>query len=99
MEKKQTAATKKPSGTRGAKKKKAAVAMKPLLGPRNWKVLLAGLAAIVLGYIALLQGPYDNPLSVTVAPILLVLGYCVLVPVALALKPDEPKLPQRGKGD
>jgi hypothetical protein len=39
--------------------------------------LLAGLAAVVAGYAALGAG------DITAAPILLVLGYCILVPVAL----------------
>ena len=44
---------------------------------RNYYILLAGLAAIILGYISLGMG------SITLAPILLVLGYCVIVPVAI----------------
>jgi uncharacterized membrane protein HdeD (DUF308 family) len=44
---------------------------------KNYYIFLAGLAAIVVGYIALAQG------SITLAPILLVLGYCVIVPVAI----------------
>jgi hypothetical protein len=43
-------------------------------------VLLAGAAlALVAGYVLLAQG------SVTAAPILLVLGYCVLLPLGLIL--------------
>ena len=42
------------------------------LGP-----FLAGLGAIVIGYIALASG------SMTVAPALLVAGYCLLIPWAL----------------
>ena len=42
----------------------------------KWKLFLAGLASIVLGYVLL--GLND----ITFAPILLVLGYCVLVPLA-----------------
>jgi hypothetical protein len=42
----------------------------------KWKLFIAGLAAIVLGYVLL--GAADT----TFAPILLVLGYCVLVPIS-----------------
>lgn len=42
----------------------------------KWKLFLAGLAAIIGGYVAL--GMAD----ITISPILLVLGYCVLVPLA-----------------
>ena len=43
---------------------------------RKW-ILGAALLAIVLGYVLLDQG------SLSAAPLLLVLGYCILVPVAL----------------
>ncbi len=43
---------------------------------RKW-ILVAGLVSIVLGYIFLSRD------SISLAPALLVLGYCVLIPVAL----------------
>jgi uncharacterized membrane protein HdeD (DUF308 family) len=54
-------------------------------GKRNWIVLGAGLASIILGFIALASG------SITLAPILLVLGYCVLIPVGIMIKDKETK--------
>lgn len=47
-------------------------------GGRNYVVLGAALISIVLGFFLLSRG------SITAAPILLVLGYCVLVPYGLA---------------
>lgn len=44
---------------------------------RNYLLMAAGLVAIIIGYIALGSG------SVTLAPILLVLGYCVLFPLGI----------------
>jgi len=41
------------------------------------KFALAGLVSMVIGYILLGQG------SISAAPALLVLGYCILVPLAL----------------
>jgi hypothetical protein len=52
-------------------------------GPRHWLIFAAGLGAIALGYIFLSIGPADSFSSLTIGPILLVLGYCVLIPVAL----------------
>jgi hypothetical protein len=49
------------------------------LGSRNYLFLGAALASIALGYFLLSKG------STTAAPILLVLGYCVFVPLGLAL--------------
>jgi len=48
-------------------------------GGRNYACLAAALVALALGYWLLAQG------STTAAPILLVLGYCVLFPIGLAL--------------
>lgn len=64
------------------KKKEEAVQeeVKWPFGPRNYMVFGAAMLSIILGYIALGKG------SITLAPILLVLGYCVLVPIALIIK-------------
>ena len=43
---------------------------------RNW-FLAAGFVSIVVGYVFLAYN------SISLAPVLLVLGYCVLVPLAL----------------
>jgi hypothetical protein len=60
-------------------------AKKPLrpminLGKKNYAIMGAGLVTIVAGFITLASG------SITLAPILLVLGYCVLIPVGLLVK-------------
>jgi hypothetical protein len=34
----------------------------------------------VIGYLCLAQGPHDGFLSLTLAPLLLVIGYCVVIP-------------------
>jgi hypothetical protein len=66
--------------TKSSGRERAAQKKKPEGLPftkRNYYIFLVGLAAIILGYIALSQG------SITLAPILLVLGYCVILPVAI----------------
>ena len=50
-----------------------------LLGRRNVIVLVAATASLVAGYLMLQAG------SVSLAAVLLVLGYCVLFPLAIAL--------------
>ena len=49
----------------------------------NYQILGAGLLLIVLGYVALAQPPWDSAWALDVAPVLLVLGYCVLIPVGI----------------
>jgi uncharacterized membrane protein HdeD (DUF308 family) len=48
-------------------------------GPRNYLFFGLGIVMIVVGYITLASG------SITLAPILLVLGYCVLIPLSIII--------------
>jgi len=56
---------------------------------KNYVLFAIGIFVIVIGYITLGYG------SITLAPILLVLGYCVLIPIAIIInggkeRPKEP---------
>ena len=67
---------------------KAAPRRKPILeslpfDKTNYRILGLGLLSIALEYVALAQPPWDGTIPLVVAPILLVLGYCVLVPLGL----------------
>ena len=57
----------------------------------NYYIFLAGLIAIILGYVTLAQG------SITLSPFLLVIGYCVIIPVAILYRAKE-KTPEPGQG-
>lgn len=50
------------------------------LGRRNYVIMGVGLATIITGFVTLANG------SMTLAPLLLVVGYCVLIPVSLLVK-------------
>lgn len=49
----------------------------------NFIIFAIGLVVITLGYLALSQSPWDGTLPLVVAPILLVLGYCVIIPIGI----------------
>lgn len=63
------------------------------LGKTNGLIFLGGLAVIIIGYMLMAtaisddpannNGIWNNANSVTIAPILLTIGYCVIVPLAL----------------
>ncbi len=67
----------------------------------NYRILGSGLLSIVLGYVALAQPPWDGTMPLVVAPILLVLGYCVLIPLGILYRkkalpePQQPVPPQK----
>ena len=53
---------------------------------RNGSVFLAAIVLIGIGYICMAQPPVDGFLSLTLAPILLVIGYVILIPMALLMR-------------
>ena len=62
---------------RGSKKQPAPHELGFIWGPLNWTLLSAGVAAIAVGFWTLARG------SMTLAPVMLVLGFCVLVPASV----------------
>ena len=65
-----------------AAKRKAVPATLPF-SKKNYQILGIGLLTIILGYVALSQQPWDGTMPLVVAPILLVLGYCVIIPFGI----------------
>ena len=56
---------------------------------KNWAFFIIGVAVIATGYVLLRIPPADGFLSLTLAPLLLVGGYCVIVPVAILHRGDS----------
>jgi len=52
-------------------------------GRENYLILLAGVVVIIIGYIALSGDTVEGFMPLTLAPILLVIGYCVIIPVGI----------------
>lgn len=48
-------------------------------------IILTVLAVVLLtiGYILMSQGPWDNPVSLTISPIILVFTYVIVIPIAI----------------
>jgi len=64
----------------------------------NYNLFGIGLLLLIIGYIALAKGPWNSFWSLTLAPILLVLGYCVVIPVAILYRKKEKKEEKETKG-
>ena len=78
---------------KAAAKRKAAPAALPFT-KRNYQILGIGLLTIILGYIALSQQPWDGTMPLVVAPILLVLGYCVIIPFGILYRKKKDTSPE-----
>lgn len=53
------------------------------LSRENFIIIGVGLLVIAAGYVAMLEGSVEGFLPLVVAPILLVLGYCVIIPLGI----------------
>jgi hypothetical protein len=49
----------------------------------NYLLFGLSLAIIIVGFVFMTQGPWDSFFSLTLAPIFLVIGYCVTLPMAI----------------
>lgn len=52
----------------------------------NYFIFGAGIVILIIGFFLLSQGPWDNPVSLSVAPLVLLLAYLIIFPVAIFYK-------------
>jgi hypothetical protein len=50
---------------------------------KNILLVALGALLVVIGFVCLAQGPADNPVSLTVAPLILVFAYLVVIPLGI----------------
>jgi len=56
------------------------------LGKENFVIIGIGLLVILAGYLAMLGQPVEGFLPLVLAPILLVIGYCIIIPAGILYK-------------
>lgn len=56
---------------------------------RNYLAFIFGILMIIVGYFVMATGHVDSFQSLTLAPILLFLGYIVLIPISLILPSED----------
>ncbi len=66
-----------------AKKKKIE---EEFIGKKNIYLFLIGLVTIAIGFIIMAQPPVNGFLSRTLAPIILVIAYLIIIPLSITLK-------------
>lgn len=62
-------------------------------GPKNYALFAIGLILIVLGFLLLSTG------DITIAPIILILGYCGFLPAAILLKTKRQGAKAKASGE
>ncbi|MFH0734613.1 MAG: hypothetical protein V1773_10285 [bacterium] len=49
----------------------------------NVILTISSIVVITLGFILMSKGPWDNPISLTLSPIVLIIAYVVLIPASI----------------
>jgi hypothetical protein len=58
---------------------------------KNYMVLLGGIAVLIAGYLLMAQAPWDGTLSLTLSPLILLIGYLVVIPLSVMIKSKSSK--------
>lgn len=53
------------------------------MNKKNLLLIAIGVLLLVIGFLCLATGPADNPISLTVAPLVLCLAYLVVIPLGI----------------
>jgi hypothetical protein len=53
---------------------------------QNFMIIGIGIIVIIAGYMAMLEGSVEGFMPLVVAPILLVIGYCIIIPLGILYK-------------
>jgi hypothetical protein len=71
---------------RPARKESARVGARPFQMPfetKNMTIILIGVATVALGYLIMGMSPTMSFAAITLAPFILVLGYCIIIPYGI----------------
>ena len=55
----------------------------------NYMLFVIGLVSIVLGYIVIANNTVDSIASTKIGPVMLFIGYCVIIPISIIYKPKK----------
>ena len=53
---------------------------------KNYLLFIIGLVVIIFGYTLMYTGETSSYQSIVVAPIILIVGYCIIIPLSIMIK-------------
>ena len=62
----------------------------------NYIIFSIGILLLFIGYFALGTGPANSLESLSIGPVILVLSYCVVIPLAILYRKNTEKDPKKG---
>ncbi|HRE41017.1 MAG TPA: DUF3098 domain-containing protein [Ignavibacteria bacterium] len=78
--------TSKVQNLKSKKTKKSAEHLHISLGTKNYMIIGLGILLIIIGYFLMSENSVDGFMPTTVAPILLFIGYCFMIPFGILYK-------------
>ena len=57
----------------------------------NFLFLFLGIGLLALGYFLKTLSPWDNPVALTISPVILIVAYLIIIPFAILLKSSDRK--------
>lgn len=76
----------KATGKKAQKKRQGKKVEAIIIGKKNINIFLVGLVLIILGYVLMAQPPADGFMSLHLAPVVLIIAYLIVIPVAIMVK-------------
>lgn len=58
----------------------------------NYFLLALGILILIVGFILMAQSPWDNPLSLSISPIVLLAAYIIILPLSILYKKKKNNL-------
>ena len=52
----------------------------------NYILFGIGIGIIIIGFLLMAQGPWDNPLSLSISPVVLLIAYLIVFPLSILYK-------------
>lgn len=60
----------------------------------NYIILITGVITVLVGFMVMSAGDAVSALSVTIAPLILFIGYCVIIPIGIIYRKKKPAAEQ-----
>jgi hypothetical protein len=86
---------KNPAGAKSQVKKIQSKKSNLPFSKENYIIFFTGLLTIIIGYICMASGDLNGALSLTVSPILLSIGYLIIIPLAILYRKKESVAPSQ----
>jgi hypothetical protein len=57
----------------------------------NYMIIIAGVVVVIIGFLVMSAGDDVSALSVTIAPMILFIGFCVIIPLGIIYRKKDKK--------